>query len=730
MSQKTYLAILKGGIWLAFLSFFFVFKQLLFPYITSKQIYFNILIEILTVFWLAFIIKYPEWRPKKPYIAYGWIAFFIAAFISAVHGVDFNMSFWGNIERMLGLFHVFHFLLFYFILITVMREKKDWLVVFNLSVAAAVIISIYSYSVHFSTIGNTAYVSGYLIFNIYFAVLLMTWNKNWIMKALYIIALIIMLPVFWSMKTSGAYVGLGFSVLVMIFLFGILNKNKKVKVYTLSAFLILAIFTAAVFLDKRAGFVRETPVLKQITTLISTNKNTFHTRLFSWLAAYEDFHNHPILGTGYGNFAITFDKFFSPDFYNYTNNETYFDRAHNNIIDIASTTGAAGLLAYLSIWVAVGYYLIDGYKKKKIAINDFVLVVSLLVAYFVQNLAIFDSLVTYVSFMITLAFLNWLHNGEKVEAKNREFNNKEFYSLLGIGIVVFFIMYQYNIKPLKMLVGTINGQMAYAEGDMVQTEADYKQALSYNTVLDRDSRTSYIRLILQNPSLLNSLDRAKAQEILDFGVQLGEANLKYNPRDSLRNMEFAELLNIAANFNYDNRQKFDDYVTRAEKAIDQSIASSPGRVPVYFVKAQIYLTEGKKEEAFNIFKYAISLNENYPDGYCQIARLYLYDKDETDGYQYMDKCLDLGGISTINDSNTLQEASDHYVTEKDWGRLVKIYQQATTLEPKNAKIWADLAQFYLNAGKKNQAKAAALQAAKLDPSLQSAAEQFINSLGL
>ena len=64
MSQKLYLNILKGGIFASFVIVFLVFKNLLFPYITSKQIPFNILMEILFVFWVGFIVKYSEYRPK------------------------------------------------------------------------------------------------------------------------------------------------------------------------------------------------------------------------------------------------------------------------------------------------------------------------------------------------------------------------------------------------------------------------------------------------------------------------------------------------------------------------------------------------------------------------------------------------------------------------------------------------------------------------------------------
>ena len=65
MSQKVYLWILRVGVALSFLSVFLVYTNFLFPFITSKQVYFNVLIEILVVFWLSFIIKYPNWNPFK-----------------------------------------------------------------------------------------------------------------------------------------------------------------------------------------------------------------------------------------------------------------------------------------------------------------------------------------------------------------------------------------------------------------------------------------------------------------------------------------------------------------------------------------------------------------------------------------------------------------------------------------------------------------------------------------
>ena len=91
---------------------------------------------------------------------------------------------------------------------------------------------------------------------------------------------------------------------------------------------------------------------------------------------------------GFGNYADVFDRYFDARFYNYSRGETYFDRAHNNLIDITSTTGVVGLVAYLSIFVAVAIYLLRLIKNKP---GDFepLILIGLFTAYFIQNLAVF-----------------------------------------------------------------------------------------------------------------------------------------------------------------------------------------------------------------------------------------------------------------------------------------------------------------------------------------------------
>jgi O-antigen ligase len=738
MPLKTYLTILKTGIYVSFFSVFLVFKNLLFPFITSKQIFFNILVELLAIFWLVFIIEYPQARPKKFWITFGLAAFFSALFVSSLLGVDFNLSFWGDIERMLGLFHVAHFFLFYLIVITAFRDWRDWRNLFIVSVIAATMVCLYSlFKIPYSTIGNTAYVSGYAIFNIYFALILFfrrrdqekSKHQDWLISALYLVAAFIMLLVMKATNTRGAYVGLGVSFLLFGILFAIYSQSKKVKIYSLVAAAAAIILVSLIFLFPSSGLVSKSSILSTIAQ-ISSKQVTFQTRLISWKAALKDFPNHVLLGTGYGNFAITFDKYFDPMFYSYTSSETYFDRAHNNLVDITSTAGLLGLLSYLSVFAAAFYYLFKGKKQNKISTNEFILLICLFVAYFIQNLAVFDSLVTYISLMLALGYVYWLTNRSEEEEPetNNVLTNKELAVLVIAGLIFLSIIYQYNIKPWLMLDGTINGQIKFAQGDIAAGVEEYKKALSYKTPLDRDSRASLINVINGRQNELLALGAQPAKEIADYAISLAEDNVKLNPADSMMQMQLAQILNTAAFVNQDNQSKFSFYSGRALKAIDQSIKASPGRITIYFSKAQIYITRNDKDKAIETLKYAVSLNEKYPESVCYLAKVGIYFKEETEGYKALDKCLDLGGSGYLNPVDFIKVALNYYAGKNDEPRLLMLYERWTGLEPANAKLWVNLSLLYARAGEKDKAVNAAEKAGGLDPSLKSAAEEFIRKL--
>ncbi|HTW96160.1 MAG TPA: O-antigen ligase family protein [Candidatus Methylomirabilis sp.] len=806
MSQKAYLWILKIGVILSFICVFFVFRGLLFPYITSKQIPFNILTEILLVIWLAFIIKFPQWNPFKGYrlswpfnlfgakkeivapvaevvqdnrrqkknstpadaplpptpvpqnlITFALIAFFAVLIISCFTGVDFHMSFWSNAERMLGVFHILHFFILYLIMITVLRDWWSWQLTIGALVLAATGVALNSMKpggMNYSSLGNTLYASGFMMFAFFFVMILFFHrdsgepkkNELTFLKWFWFLTIPFLFILFHRADNTGEYVGFGAGVIAFVFLLGVVNKRQLVRwVSLLIAALLIGGFVF-VFTHHNEPWIAQSKILREM----NTGKNTFQTRLISWRGAAKDFHNHWLLGTGFGNYAIIFDKYFTADFFNYSQSETYFDRAHNNIVDLASTTGALGLAAYLSIFVGVGIYLIKALRRRRIRPLEFCIISGLFVAYFVQNLGVFDSFVTYICLMILLGYVNWLANTDQDRGNERAllaaggpsgFANKEIYALLGFGLIVAFSIYNYAILPLQTLTGVIQGQIAFNDGDVYNATKIFEQALAHNTPIDKDGRSMFLRSVADDAWEISKLDAAKADEITSFAIKEGEANVKYNSHDSLMQLELSRVYDAAMRTTSDADKK-NLYGQEALTHVDLSLAASPERVPVYFVKAQFLLGQNRLDDAIAVLEQAAALSKTFTDTYCQLGQLYLVKGNTlneqkatsaaatfmTQGWQAMDQCLTGGGADNLAVEDIVKQAINHYSEKKDADKVLMLYEQLVKFESNNTQFLIFLAQLYEKHGDLEKAKQTALQAAQVDPKLQADVQDYIQGL--
>lgn len=740
MPAKIYQRILQFGVFASLGVVFLLFSNLLFPYIASKQLTFNILIEILLPFWLILIWKFPQFRPQKSWVTWGILAYLAAILLSSITGVDFNLSFWGDVERLLGVFHVFHFFLFYLYIITAFRDKEDWYWLLCASVFVAAIEAIIIIrGAAMGTIGNTAYVSGYMLFNLYFTVILLlrtAWKKQW---PLYI-SLILILIAFFKADTSGAIVGLGASLLFLLFLLGLFASRKKLRRTSLFIFIIGVAGVLLLFSQYQQPWFKASPVLNDL----SFNKNTFQTRRLSWEGAARDFHLHPWLGTGFGNYAIIFDRQFDPTFYNYALTETYFDRAHNNLIDIASTAGIIGLITYLSIFIAAawewrrslrlqGGLVLPG--REGMPVRELLVLAALLLAYFIQNLAVFDSLVTYMGLMITLAYLVFLSPATKNVVASEEEKpelielpqspRKEF-SLLALTLIMaIVIIISCNLRPWLMLKRVIIAYTAVAQGQITTAFSEYHQALALDTPLDRDARMTLISIVNNNPTIFTQLPESSLFTELEYSSEVMADNLAYNPNDSLTQMQAAQLYDITARYYYDQPASFKTYSDKALEAINKSLAASPQRIPIYFVKAQIETNRGDLVVAEQSLLTAYNLNPNYPDTSCQLANHYFLTEKKLD-QNYVDECLDKQG--TALRPEILQESINYYQEQEDAERLVEAYRLLVKKSKQEALVYVQLAQAELAVGNVEAALEAAVTASEIDPSLRSAVQTFLQSL--
>lgn len=734
MSKNLYTWILKAGVLVTFIIPFFVFDNMLFPYITSKQIPFNLLVEVLAIFWVVLIVKYPDYRPKKNYIIYTLLGFFTALTVSALVGVDFGMSFWGNVERMLGVFHLYHFLALFLIIITVFRTEFDWMLLINALVLSAGFEALYAVSMfpatNYGHLGNSSYTSGQMIFALFFAAYLFYKQKNILARAGYVFLSIFMFIAFVNTGTRGAQVGMFAGIALISFIMAILSKRKDVRIASISVIAFLAIGLTLIFSNAQAGWVKSNMFFSRITQ-INFQTSTFQTRLLSWDAAFKDFPNHPFFGTGYGNYAISFDKHLNPKFFTWEN--TYFDHAHNNLVDLLSTTGAVGLAAYLSVFAAIIYYLFLAYKKGNLTNFELALFYGLLAAYFIQNIVLFDSFITYLALMVFFGLAYFAYHKKELAVTNPDTgaSNQEYTTWIAVSIFMVIIAWNYNIRPWKMIVNSIDAQMVMAQtGDIVKTYEIYKNALADETILNRQSRSSFVQLLMQNSVAMQKLGTAKANELYDFAIKEAEKNLSYNPVDSFTHMLMSSLLAQAANVNFQggDKERAGYYLNLAESEVSKAIEANPGRPSNYFMKAQLALMQGRKDEVVKILEQAVAMNPDFAESTCQLGRTltFLNPKDARIPAT-LDKCVERGGTRFL-DQGSISDLLKRYEKDNNLTGMIGIYEYIATIQPKDGRVFAALAELYKRNGEIDKAITAATQAATNDPSLKASSEQFIQSL--
>ncbi len=385
----------------------FVSSGLLFPYTSAKAFAFRILIEIAAVFYFYLVLK------KSPLIAPPFkkgglggiltlavMAFLLVAFLSAIFGADFNSSFWGNLERMIGVWGLAHFILFFLMLISVFKDEKSWLNLIKISIGASTLVSLLAIIQRFasigllipqvdrvfSTIGNAGFFGTYLIFNIFFAGYFLARsilaypstkprsaglrsgnsNKNLLperirqqaeeSKAPALIyggvALIQLVALIFT-QTRGAWLGL-FAGLVFALVSLVVSKLfARWRKYSLAILILIFLAVGFIFAFRQSDYMQNNSLLRRLSS-ISLKDTTTQNRLILWSASWRAWQEKPFFGWGYENYETAINKYFDPRLNPY---EAWYDRAHNFIFDYGAQSGWLGFIAYLGLFAAAFYCL-------------------------------------------------------------------------------------------------------------------------------------------------------------------------------------------------------------------------------------------------------------------------------------------------------------------------------------------------------------------------------------
>lgn len=289
----------------------------IFPFVFSKLIFFQVLIGLTFPAYVALAWMEPAYRPKKHTLYFAILAYFIAISLSVVFAVDPYRAWWGNQERMNGLFTLLHFFAWLTMTIGIIKTWEQWKSLLHFQVVLSAIMAIVAILQKLNPnllmfpagprvgglLDNPIYMAAYQMFNFFFLALLFWKNSSFNWRVLYGFILGFDLIAFVLAQSRGALVGLVAGIIAFSFYTMLFTKSKNLRLGVLGMLFTVFAGYGALFLARDVPIIRESP-LYRFTDLYGT----VSTRLIAWDIAWQGFLERPLTGWGFDNFHILFNQ--------------------------------------------------------------------------------------------------------------------------------------------------------------------------------------------------------------------------------------------------------------------------------------------------------------------------------------------------------------------------------------------------------------------------------------
>jgi len=639
-----------------------------------------------------------------------------------------------------GLWTFWHYFVYFIILISVIRTREDWFMLFKIMAVVGALSALYGFGQKtdmkffvgsgnrariFGTIGNAALFAGYQLLILFMSMTLLTRPGNkkrekWFYSVVVVFTTVAVLMT----AVRGSIMALGVGYLLFVFLYWRVTFSVFAKKALISLLILAAIFLLFSFAFKNSGFIKNSSYLTRITNF-SLKNFTVQTRFWAWKAGIKGWSDSPktiLFGWGPENFNIPFSENFNPKFFTGLGSETLFDRAHNMFVEILVTMGIVGLMAYIGLFIVTLKWL---WKKIKERSSDSIYasgLFTLIIVYMIHNSFIFDTSANFLTFFTILGFMSFLlFKTETITAIEPKKINSGLLSLTAIVLVVMAIIliYQTNILPTKANYATTRAIVKGWENNFNGAISKYKEAFSYNVSGKYEIRHRFAQYVLEQ-GMKNEIT-PEITEVIKLAIVEVQKNADENPLDYLPQL-YLSRLNIILGKNDSSSPFNDEALEHALKALD----ISPTFVRTYYELGQIYLNKKDPVKAAEYFKQAAELNPNVGLSYWYWGIVELDMGNQRIGLDLIDEALNKNFNVSESDYQRLIAV---YLKINDYNHLAEIYEKLILLNPNSAQYHASLAVAYARVGKINEAVEQAHVAAKLDPTFESEARRFVQELG-
>ncbi len=595
-------------------SLLFVNTNLIFPYVSTKHFWVRTFIIITLAAAALPLVAHLNYRnilKSKVFVTY--VALLIIFAISNIFAVYPDYAWWGYFERMGGFVSSLFFFL-YFALLFIFIDKNKWIYIFRSYFLVSLIVMLMGFLQYKglgtradAVFGNPIYLAIFEIFHIGFALLLAAKTQNNIERKLALGSIIPAIILIFLTGTRGAYLALAFGTLVTLAYLAFRKRGNYLKVFAIVSLLLASAWFALQYY-KNTDFVQSNYILKRAAD-ISLNSATVQSRLvLSTSVAWPAIKDRPLLGWGQEGFNYVFNKYYDTRL---VNHEMWFDRAHNNYVDILVQSGVFALLLYLFLLFYPLYLVVS--KKDIFAEEEQYAILFTISAYAFFLLTVFDNISSLVPFSILLAYI------AQSELKQQEsiLNSYQPISRLVILLIVLVITgtillsqrLWLDIKSNTNIVNLYKLRNLAGKEYLINTTPELKELIeaegSINTIMydalsSPTARKEFISIasdpklleFVANSNIVNKEDKIMYIELLN---RLGSEELKQNYINFRHLYDMVRWLRASGN-----------YVV-AEKILKNMLDEAPNRVQFYDALALVYAAQNDFSAAKKTLQKALEI---------------------------------------------------------------------------------------------------------------------------
>ncbi len=711
--------VVYGGLYIVPFLTLYVANDYFFPFITGKNFWFRIIVELTFVSWGLLMLLDAKYRPKFSYLLTTSGIFLIVILLANAFGQHPQTSFWSNFERMDGYVTLIHVFMYSLVLGSVLTTKQQWQAYLHTTLVAAFFTAMYGLAQYTdlietpsarieSFLGNAAYMAIYMYFHIFVAFWLFAENKNKTLRIVYGILVALFIYTLLGTGTRGTALGFlagGTAMVAYIALFGAKYPEFRKVAAGVFAFLIVAV--SALYIYRDSEFVQGNGSLSRIANINLVED--LKVRGTIWGMAWEGVQDRPLLGWGQGNFNYVFNEKYDPFLYD---QEQWFDRAHNIVMDWLIAGGFLGLIAYLSIFIACLYYLVwIPFRKpddQTFTVLERGVLVGILVGYMTHNLVVFDNLISYIFFAVILALIHArvgepIKCLEKVKVDPALFN--QFIAPVA-GVAVLAIVYFVNVPAMSAAQDIIQ---AYRVTDPAGKLEAFETALDRNSFAHQEITEQLSQQAMGMMRDPNVTEEVRAAFIARAEQELNKL-VEEKPGDARVHVFFSSF--------YRGIGDLEAALTQIE--IAESL--SPRKASIVMQKAIIKYSQNDMVGARDAFKQAFDLDTRNNE-----ARVYYAGTLFLTGEAAEAKAL-------ITDGPTMQlfAANDFFLsavnTAGDMKFLAELYEDRVLQNPTVPQNWASLSFIYYQQKDKDQAIEVLTRAQTAAPAFAKTAQCFIENI--